>query len=76
MDSLTEKEKAKAAQAEYTKAYYHKNYTSPEAKALIAERKKIWYQNNKEKVKQYQEKYWAKKFKENKVEGDIKDDKY
>lgn len=69
MDNLSEKEKARVAQAEYTKEYYHKNYTSPEAKALLSEKKKIWYQQNKDRVKAYQEKYWAKKFKE-KVEGD------
>lgn len=53
------KEKRNAYMREYMREYRKKN------REKINARKREWYKNNPDKAKEHQERYWAKKLKEN-----------
>lgn len=53
---------ANLAKKEYMKKYREEN------RSKIREQQRIWRQNNPDKVKEYQEKYWSKKAETNLVE--------
>jgi uncharacterized protein YccT (UPF0319 family) len=61
---LTQEEKASIARSAYMRVRDEKKYANDEARLARNEKKRIWNAQNREKVKEQQIKYWAKKFEE------------
>lgn len=61
---LSAEEKVKIARSQYMKEYHKRRSSSLEYRLDKAKKANEWKKNNMDKAKEYEKKYWLKKFEE------------